>query len=227
MPRTVQIIGKAPTGVPSQARSGVERWGCNDLNFMLEGWGWRFDAWDRWFDRHTVGHILKHRPRSWGWYATRGMDRPIYLLQRAREIPGSVAYPASQMQDRFAWDGHREELFTSSLDWMLALAIAEGFQRIEIYGCDFWDAPHERGVQRVGAHFWIGRALGAGIDVHLPDDSSLAKNERLYGCFTVTGPRNFRSVSLERFLAQCADAERMEAPGYVPAGVDEESVVHG
>jgi hypothetical protein len=226
MGRTVQIIGKAPTGVPSQARCGIERWGCNDLNFAVERWGWRFDAWDRWFDRHTPGHILKHRPVSWGWYATRGDDRPIYLLQSYPEIPGSVAYPTRRMQESFAWDSHPEELFTSSLDWMLALAIAERFQRIEIYGADMWDAPHERGDQRNGAHFWIGRALGAGIDVHLPDGSSLCKTERLYGCFTPTSGRNFSSISVHRFMAQWKAAQAMQQPGYVAPGVDEE-VAHG
>ena len=146
--------------------------------------------------------------------------RPIYLLAAHGDIPGSVAYPRDAIQAHFAWGGQPEECFTSSLDWMLALAIYEGFMRIELYGVDLWDASHERGTQRNGAHYWIGQARGRGIDVVIPDSSSLCKTERLYGYFTQTSGRNFSSISMHRFMAQLTEAQRLNDPAYVPPGLD-------
>lgn len=222
MRTTVQIIGKGPNA--AAAPRGVERWCCNDLQRRIPE-GWSFDAWDRWFDRHTKGHIQRHRMPSWDWYTRNDGRRPIYGLQAYSEIPGSVAYPTAQVQAAFPWGGQAEEFFTSSVDWMLALAIVEGAPRIELYGVDLYEARHERGEQRCGAHYWIGIARGRGIDVHIPDESSLCKIERMYGCFTPTSARNFCSMSMSRFIAQCQAADRQRAPGYVPDGVDEPALV--
>lgn len=223
--RTVAIIGKAPS--VSAIAPSVERWGCNDLPAQRDE-GWAFDAWDRWFDVHTEGHIRKHRPAAWDWYRTRGSVRPIYLLTATPVIPGSRPYPFATIQAAFAWGGGVEEFFTSSVDYMLALAIHERVDRIALHGVDLWAASHERGTQRNGAHYWIGIARGRGIEVVIPDHSSLCKIERMYGCFTLTSPRNFSSVSVGRFLQQVAEAQAMAAPGYVAPGLDEVPlVVHG
>lgn len=220
--RTVQILGKAPNAVMAAARSGVERWGCNDLPARLDE-GWRFTAWDRWFDRHTQAHIRKHRPEAWAWYRAQDGRRPIYTLDVEPEIPGSVRYPIEPVAAAFRWGGQDEEFFTSSIDYMLALAILEGFERIEVYGVDMWAAAHERNVQRNGAHYWIGLARGRGIDVVIPDESSLCKVERRYGDFAETSARNFASMSVDRFFAQLKAAREQDAPGYVAPGLDTEA----
>ena len=203
------------------AAGAAERWGINDLPVQLDE-GWHFDGWDRWFDRHTKAHIVKHRPEAWAWYRAQDGRRPIYLLEpgAAAEVPGGVVYPTETVQDWFSWGGQPEEFFTSSVDWMIALALLEGFERIELYGVDLWAAPHERGKQRNGAHYWIGMARGRGADVVIPDSSSLCKTERMYGCFTLTSGRNFSSMNIDRFMAQLKEAERMRDPAYVPPGVD-------
>lgn len=226
--RTVTILGKAPR-VSRDATTG-EVWSCNDFPIRTPE-GWAFDAWDRWFDLHTQGHIRKHRPEAWDWYRANGTSgrytalspygmRPIYMHRAYPEIPGSVAYPRERVQAAFGWGGQLEECFTSSMDWMIALALDEGVERIILLGVDLWAAPHERGQQRVGAHYWIGRARGMGVDVVIPDESSLCKTERLYGWFSETSGRNFSSVSLGRWMAQIQEARRMAEPDYVPAGVD-------
>lgn len=237
MPRTVIILGKAPRVSGSVVHTaGAEVWACNDFPTRVPE-GWAFDSWDRWFDLHTEAHIRKHRPEAWDWYRANGTIgrrtvlsvygcRPIYLHDRHPAITGSVAYPREVVQVAFAWGGYLEECFTSSVDWMLALAIHEAFARIELYGVDLWDAPHERGDQRCGAHYWIGIARGRGIDVVIPDESSLCKTERLYGYFTPTSHRNFSSVSVDRFFAQLKEAERLRDPAYVRPGLDTQ-VGHG
>lgn len=240
MPKTVVLLGKAPRA--ERVATTAEVWACNDFPTRVPD-GWAFDAWDRWFDVHTEAHIKKHRPEAWPWYRTNGTGRrgvlspygcrPIYLHAQHHEIPGSVAYPLAAMQARFAWGGHPEEFFTSSFDLMLALALSEGFERIELHGVDLWDgvlavtdvAPHERrGQQRNGAHYWIGVARGCGVDVVIPDESSLCKTERLYGYFSMTSERNFCSTSIDRFFAQVREADRLRDPAYEPPGLDAAAV---
>lgn len=224
MARTVAIVGKAPRGAGT-VTPGAEIWVCNDFPTRVpEGWAW--DGWHRWFDVHTEAHIRKHRPDAWTRYRQNGpvaatrVTRPIYLHAAHPAIPGSVGYPREAVQREFAWGGHDEEFFTGSIDWMLALAIWEGVRRIEVFGVDLWEAPHERGDQRTGAHYWIGIARGRGCEVVIPDESSLCKTERLYGYFTPTSSRNFSSVCVDRFFAQVREAQRRQDPQYVPAGLD-------
>jgi|TARA_R110000824_G_scaffold146487_1_gene315313 hypothetical protein len=219
--RTVTILGKAP-----RAGTSVEGevWACNDLQTSLPE-GWSFDAWDRWFDLHTDAHIKKHRPLAWAWYQTSDGRRPIYLHRPYVEISGSVAYPRNDIQTLFSVDDDPFEYFTSSIDWMLALAISTGVGRIILHGVDLWDAPHERGDQRCGAHYWIGVARGRGICVDIPHESSLCKATRLYGWFTSTSDKNFSSVSLDRFLEQVREARLMQSPGYVAPGLDTAEIV--
>lgn len=212
MGRTIRIIGKAPNAA---AGPGVESWGCNDAFLRLP----RDVHWDRWFDVHTKAHIQKHRPAAWRLYAKQDTSRPIYLHAHDPEIPASVAYPLEAVQAAFAWGGRDEEFFTGSVDLMMAMAILEEPPRIELYGVDLSEG-HERERQRNGAHYWIGIARGRGIDVHIPDASSLCKTERIYGYFTQTSDRNFASLSLSRFLAQVEDAKRMADPAYVAPGLD-------
>lgn len=216
--RTVVIIGKAENAAKAPA-AGVELWGCNE-SFMAMPGGSRFDRWDRWFDVHTRAHIVKHRPRAWRWYRRQSRRRPIYLHKPYVAVPGSRAFPIAKLQQAFGWGGHPEEFFTSSVDFMLALAIHEGVDRIELYGVDMYEAPHERGEQRNGAHYWIGIARGRGIDVHIPDDSSLCKTDRLYGYFRPTSARNYKSMSCTRFIRQIRLARSREAADYVEPGLD-------
>lgn len=67
--------------------------------------------------------------------------------------------------------------FTSTLAYMLALAIYEGFDRIEIYGCEL-ETGTEYQFQRESFATWVGFARGRGIVV---DDKSNILRAPLYG----------------------------------------------
>jgi hypothetical protein len=227
--RTVVIVGNAPRRGDPVPHGEV--WTCNDFPSRVpEGYAW--NGWSRHFDLHTPAHILKHRPLAWSWYRSIAKTncRPVYLHAEHHDVPGSVAYPREKIQCAFGTRQGPEEFFTSSFDWMMALAIYEGFTRIVLRGVDLWDGavvvqkPTERERlmvrQRNGAHYWIARARGRGIEVNVPNESSLCKTERLYGWFDLTSDRNFCSMSLDRFLEQLDAANRMRDPAYDPPGVD-------
>jgi hypothetical protein len=175
--KTVQLLGKGLTiGSAPVLSPGVERWGTNDLIFQR--FAGEFDDWTRWFDLHESARIQARRPETYAWYQRQ--DKPIVLLEHDPAIPASVAYPRAVIQEAFGRRGRLETGFTSALDWMLALAIWEGFTRIELCWFPF-TAGYERSPQRESARRWITRAEDRGIDVVVQGDSTLIETHPLYG----------------------------------------------
>jgi len=73
--------------------------------------------------------------------------------------------------------------FSSSIDYMLALAIAERYDRIDLYGV-LMRHHSEYQYQRPSAEYWIGFAKGRGIEVNIYGISSALctmEQGKLYG----------------------------------------------
>lgn len=70
---------------------------------------------------------------------------------------------------------------TSSCAYMVALAIKEDYNYIEIYGVDLDVDDNEYFYQKPCVEAWIGFARGRGIKVVLPPQSSCLKSSMLYG----------------------------------------------
>lgn len=165
-------------GVVPSFDPSAERWGLNRL--MFTRYAGECDVWDRWFDLHSAEHIQRERSDAWAWYARQSDQRPIYGWSLDPRIPGHAAYPRGPVQAFF--DGDRD--FAGSLSWMLALAIYERFDAIDL----FWftmDVGHE--WQIPSARYWIGQARGRGIAVTVHGDSGLVPSGPLYGCETGDG----------------------------------------
>lgn len=174
--RKVAVLGftdswkQAPFDDPSW-----EIWGLNEL--------WMFiPRWTRWFEIHerkvyeadkkrTVDHI----------YALRAMTCPVYMHQHWDDIPMSVPYPLKQLSEIFVNPGAGGlPYFTNSVSYMIALAIAEGFNEIGIFGVDMAH-DSEYSHQRPSCEYLIGFAQGRGIKVTIPPDCELLKTDFLYG----------------------------------------------
>lgn len=156
----------------------AERWGVNKLMFMR--YSGEFDDWTRWFDLHSTAHIQRHRPEAYDWYGQQ--TKPIYRWEDDPHMMTAI-YPREAIQMHFAQDGVPERDFWGSLAWMLALAIYEGFEQIEL----FWytlDLEGEYRQQVGSALYWIGRAKQAGIRVLIHGDSSLKPTGPMYGIET-------------------------------------------
>lgn len=69
--------------------------------------------------------------------------------------------------------------FSSSMDYMVALAIHEEFDRIEFYGIELREHT-EWAIQKAGMEYWVAMAIGRGIPVLIPKISVLV-NAPLYG----------------------------------------------
>jgi hypothetical protein len=108
--------------------------------------------------------------------------KPIYLQYWNSEIPNRVSYPLTEVSEAFAnfrrGDG-KVKYFTSTLAYMMGIALLEGFERIEIYGFELSD-DIEYVKQKACAEWWIGYAMGRGIEVHTPANSQIMFSA-LYG----------------------------------------------
>jgi hypothetical protein len=102
------------------------------------------------------------------------------------DVPSSIKYPKEEIVRMLLPNIWRDvngkidqvENFTSSTAYALALAIYKGFTRIELAGIEMAsDTEYVR--QRPGVLFWIGVAVGRGIDVVL--HSPLMMNDKPYG----------------------------------------------
>jgi hypothetical protein len=176
-PKKIAIVGfaasyrEAPFDDPT-----VEIWGMNEL--------WKYlPRWDRWFELHPREVFAKEGDRDQAaheaWLQAQPADKPIYMIQRHPDIPGSVPYPLAEMSARF-FPGQDRPYFTSSIAFMLALAIAEGATWIGVYGIDL-ASDTEYANQRAAAEYFIGIARGLGITVVIAAGSALLKTAEIYG----------------------------------------------
>jgi hypothetical protein len=168
-PKKVAIIGKghydclAPWGEP-----GWELWGLN-MEPGKAGWP-PVRAHTRWFQLHPPRYLRTHYPKgiddlAHDWSEERGV--PLYMDRHYEEYPDSVAYPKAEVEALWPYYGRYH---TSSFDWMVALAILEGFERIELHGCEFGAYPYTLGEPisgRACLEAWLGFAAGRGTDIHV------------------------------------------------------------
>jgi hypothetical protein len=205
--RGVCIIGFANSrdDVPWD-RPDTEYWSLN------ENWDWyektqrareaagkaRKD-WSAWFEIHDEECIgitaRKSTPGQEAHYAwMKAQTRPIYLQRVHEEIPASRAFPLSELETRFhAKAPHWKRYFTSSIGFMMAMAIAQGrdadfapipgepiYEWIGLYGIDL-AGDSEYVYQRPNTEWFSGFAAGLGIAVEASPASALFKGECVYG----------------------------------------------
>jgi len=187
--RIVQIMGGAPANEPTPSLpEGAERWGLNNLIIGRGAVPLRFEGWTRWFDLHHIPHIQERKNSMYSWLCEQ--TKPIYLWAPVPEIPASIAYPLSEVQRHF----NGERLFSSSLDWMLALAIYEKFEQIDLYGWRMGSSLYTHQIS--SGQFWVDQAREAGIVVNSLSHSALTTaprqpkpilkpHHRMYGIETV------------------------------------------
>lgn len=173
---TVALVGFAMTSrdLAPWDDKDTEIWGINEAykvqNFMKR--------WDRWFQLHSRKNFSRpdnpHDPAHYQWLQ-RAHDFPIYMQHHYDEIPSSVEYPLEEVIKYTS--GLR--YFTSTVAFMIGLAMLEGFERIELYGIEM-ASNTEYAYQRPNGEFMIGLALGKGVEIYLPPGNTMLSGS-LYG----------------------------------------------
>lgn len=152
---------------------------------------------------------------------------PIYMLDVFPDVPASARYPFHEIVARFLSHlltnekDETTELFTSSMEYMIALAIYQGRKEIHIYGVECASGTeYER--QRGGVYFWSGLAIGRGIRIQ-HHSRSLLFQHKLYGYtgeVMITRQRfELASSQLEREVIKTR-TEMFEAQGKVKAALN-------
>jgi hypothetical protein len=167
----------------------VEVWGLNRCYSFLK-------RWDRWFELHDED---TYRGRN-GKRDAQYMDMlkqskvPVYMLQPEPEIPGVVLYPRAEIVARW------RDYFTSSIAYMLALALYEGYKEIHLTGIEMASFS-EYANQRNCIEYWLGVADGLGVKCRIPDTSPILKAP-VYGVDNVKGPKAIGQKRLKQFIEE-------------------------
>lgn len=181
--KTVAIVGFANDSVSLAPYNddSVEVWGLNEAHAFQ----WMKRA-TRWFQLHdTYKQKLAKRgiTTHHEWLKENKWNIPIYMISKDDEIPNSVVYPLAEVCDRFLSaiqkGDSKVKYFGSTFDYMMAIALLEDFDRIEIYGVNM-ESENEYSNQKPSAEFWIGLALGKGVEIYLPPGCALM-NSKVYG----------------------------------------------
>ncbi len=162
----------------------MELWGMNRLHDIVDP-----TLFHRWFQLH---------PRSVWDTPARAKEvstyklglHPVFMHEHYEDIPASVPFPKALIEQRFNRylpalpDGGvrlgGESYQSTSVTWMIALALLEDFSEIHIYGVDMV-TDEEYGYQRPCCEYWIGLAAGLGKRLVIPADSALCTQEWVYG----------------------------------------------
>src|SRR5260370_23643322 len=113
------------------------------------------------------------------------------MIQRYEEYPNSIRYPIEDAV-RLA----KRDYFMSSVSYMVALAIMEGFQEIHLFGINL-AIGDEYFYEKPNAEWWLGLAQGMGIKINVPLASALLKQYKRYGYHVDARPHQSLKVLVD------------------------------
>jgi hypothetical protein len=165
----IALLGSAPSSrllAPFNDPSW-EIWACSPANMDLP----RSDVF---FEIHAMDTTLRE-PQYADFVKWCAKHPKVYMQEKRPEFPGAIVYPKDEMFKKFG-----PYFFTSSLSYMLALAIDKKPEAIGLFGVDM-SAGDEYGYQRAGCHYFIQEAERAGIDLVVPFESDILEPPPPYG----------------------------------------------
>ena len=149
--------------------------------YDLESWEiWSLGAnagsiprFTRWFEMHTqrVLRAANAWDASFKFWGECG-DK-LMLGHPCSELPYAKPYPIEEIKAKFG------NYFTSTIAYMVALAIHEGASEIGLWGIEML-ADEEYARQRPCVEYYLGMARAMGINVVIAEESPLLRAERMY-----------------------------------------------
>jgi len=158
---------------------------------------WDDPTWELWGHASSHGFYSRmpdvffemHRKERWARMGKKGHDypkwlracqKPIYMHDKYKEVPGSIKYPKDRILQEYTVAGGRQ-YFTNTIVWMLALALSEGVHTIGLWGISYAHNT-EYATQRGCAEWILGVCHGRGVQIVLPKQCTLLREpKRLYG----------------------------------------------
>ena len=204
----IALVGSAPSS-SRNAPYGDPSWRIYGCSPGLYGVAQRIDEWfelhlwepgQPWFSPEYVqwlNNLPKRGATLWtGRHDPDGPDQPS-------PVEGGKVLPYREILAEFDPQGW---FCTSSLFWMMAMAIKAGATKIGFWGVDM-AASEEYEAQRAGIHFMTYVAQYRGIEVGVPHESDLFTPRFRYGIDEWT--HSFRKTRARdaELAARCADAQ--------------------
>lgn len=163
---TVVIVGLSPTSrnLVADEPDGIEIWGLNHAHAVFSPQV--LSKFTRWFQIHpyqemAARQLEEHKHLEWLAQA----KIPVYLDEVRPEVPTSVAYPRAEVL-RFLKMEDMDYL-TSTVSYMLALALMEGFRTVRLLGIDL-STKEEYIRERPNFEFLLGIAHHLEVQIELP-----------------------------------------------------------
>jgi hypothetical protein len=172
-----------------------------DYTASAAKWHSRYKVADEIWAINAMGHVVHHdklfvmddlrvfvkRMEKEGtpWYTDwmKTHDKPIITSVDYPEFPTSEPYPLERVVNEL----HNPHYLNSTVAYALALAIADGFKKIILFGCDFTYPNYHLMEQGRGCvEFLLGIAHASGIEIEVAQtstlmDNSVPRSHKLYG----------------------------------------------
>jgi len=170
--RRVHIVGKG-TGHWAVPKEG-EIWGVNDFCLKWEGVALTFEL-------HDIDGLLNSSPSGERFLRSfreevkkiNKLNIPVMIREKHKLFPNGIVFPIDKMPFRY---------FTSTIAFMIAYAIYEKVDSIDIYSVPLF-YKDEYTEQRPCIEFWIGYAMGQGIEVIIHKPSYILSSHPHYGVY--------------------------------------------
>lgn len=180
--RSVAIVGFSEKTFPYCMYSKADEvWSLN-YAFLVNDQMPRFD---RLFEIHKRDWYLRKEvitSQKYDEWLKNNHTIPVIMQESelTPDIPMGVRFPYEEICEKFlkklvkvdyeTGEENYQQYFTSSFAFMMALALYEGFDEIEIFGIDM-EINTEYSYQKPNGEFWVGIALGMGKTVKFPKQS--------------------------------------------------------
>lgn len=170
--KKVAIVG----GGPSRKRAPFRNRSWDIWAFSSRRW--RYRRITRWFEIHHMTDLRqqladkKRGRRTFGGYIRfmRRLKCPVYMRKSHPRIPNSVEFPVEELLEEFG------PVFTSTVSYLIALAIVEGYEVIGLWGIDTKGPKYRR--QRPAIRYLLGVARQRGIKIRFPKGRALRISRR-------------------------------------------------
>ena len=198
----IALIGSAPSSVRNAPYSDPswQVWGCSPGAYGVVPKG-RSDVWwelhryepgQQWFSPEYCQFLKDHKR--------------VMVAEHVPQIPNGETIPVAELVAKYS-----DWFFTSSVAWMMAVAIEMGATKIGLWGVDM-AATEEYEVQRSGLHYFAIEAARRGIEVGVPPESDLFRPRFLYGVDEITHSHIKLRVRRHELLSRQADVmNRLES----------------
>jgi len=119
--------------------------------------------------------------------------KPVCMCYPTKQTPESFSYPKDEIIAKFG------NFFNNTISYMIAAAILLEYKKIYFYGVDMKDEKYLG--QKPCCNYYLGYAVGRGIEIFIHEESDLLKGEDLYG-YTDNVPKNIGSRIVGRVRAE-------------------------